>query len=163
MGIAKFVPTLFIIPTQHVMEEAYRCLSNRHVPFDAFILIYLRYHRDVMNQEGTFVTLNVYEEYEDELQAVVIKYNRDKPFMDLFDSSVYQEVALGFGQINIICKDLFERLKKAENILGPVLASSLPHDFYQYKCEPIEARLYAGDLAIKFRPSKSLGVIDIVT
>lgn len=167
MDLATLKPVRYILPTQHVMEDAYCTLHNRYVPQDVLLVVYLKYHRDVMNQEGNFFACeeDLFEEYADELQDLVLKFNRHSKFgdfVDLLQSSTHEDVVMGYHQIRFVCRELFDKLKNVEYFLGEILARTLPDAFYNYHCEPIQARLYAGDLAIIFNPIRALGVVDAI-
>src|SRR5690606_38476332 len=109
------------------------------------------------NQPGSYVTLDLFEEFEDDLSQAIIRFNKDRPFVELLDSNDHPDLVLGWDTIRMISKELFDKLKQTETLLGDALAASLPDAFYDYRCEPMWVRLYAGDLVVHLRPAKSIG------
>lgn len=167
MDITVIKPTRFILPTQEVMERVYSTLSNRYLPVDTLLLVYLKYHRDTYNEEA-FVQASPYElfqEYRDTLESLVIKFNANKNFADFIehlDSSAHDTVLLGYRELGIITQDLYSRIVSVAELLDNVIYRMLPESFYLYQCEPVAVRLYAGDLVITFNPTKTLGLPYVV-
>lgn len=156
MDYSLFKVVRYIIPTQPVMEQVLAILNNSYIPIDSMLLHYLEYHRKVMVQEGSYMTLDLYDEMADDLTEAVVHLNRNRPFIDMLDSSDRDEVALGWDSLKRITVDIFSRLKNVELLLGQYISSALPDAFYEYRSNPVWVRVHIGDLVVLLTPNKIL-------
>lgn len=147
--------TLMILPAKEIMETVLSVARNKYLATEDVMLLAVRLHRDIMNQESTVSDIELLSEYADEVQALILQGNVGASIKENTESADSKEVEHGYKQLNTIFGYVYGLISKVEELLSGVLSSSLLDNFYTHKCEPIKVRIYAGDLALTLKTNDS--------